>query len=82
MTRELEALRDIVDDTLQGVRSFTSDLRPPLLSELGLARTLQLSGRPYRARGAFYRFGGHHGSEHSNSLPSWNSGFTVLPRRA
>jgi signal transduction histidine kinase len=44
LARELEALRDMVDDTLQGVRSFTSDLRPPLLGELGLPRTLQLLG--------------------------------------
>ncbi|MCE5257698.1 MAG: histidine kinase [Chloroflexi bacterium] len=44
LATELESVRDMVDDTLQGVRSFTSDLRPPLLSELGLARTLQLLG--------------------------------------
>lgn len=44
LARELEALRNMVDDTLQGVRSFTSDLRPPLLGELGLPRTLQLLG--------------------------------------
>ncbi|MHB0857249.1 MAG: sensor histidine kinase [Anaerolineae bacterium] len=41
---ELESLRDMVDDTLQGVRRFTSDLRPPLLEELGLPRTLELLG--------------------------------------
>jgi signal transduction histidine kinase len=44
LAREIEALRDMVDDTLQGVRNFTSDLRPPLLGELGLPRTLQLLG--------------------------------------
>ncbi len=41
---ELEGLRDLVDDTLQGVRRFTSDLRPPLLEELGLPRTLEILG--------------------------------------
>ncbi len=41
---ELEGLRDMVDDTLQGVRRFTSDLRPPLLEELGLPRTLEILG--------------------------------------
>ena len=41
---ELEALRDIVDDTLQGVRRFTRDLRPPLLEELGLPRSLEILG--------------------------------------
>lgn len=44
LAQELDFLRDLVDDTLQGVRGFTSDLRPPLLSELGLPRTLQLLG--------------------------------------
>ncbi len=44
LTEQLESLRDMVDDTLQGVRRFTSDLRPPLLEELGLPRTLQLLG--------------------------------------
>ncbi|MHB1294206.1 MAG: sensor histidine kinase [Anaerolineae bacterium] len=41
---DLESLRDMVDDTLQSVRRFTSDLRPPLLEELGLPRTLELLG--------------------------------------
>jgi signal transduction histidine kinase len=41
---QLEALRDMVDDTLQGVRRFTGDLRPPLLEELGLPRTLEILG--------------------------------------
>jgi len=41
---EIELLRDQVDETLQEVRNFTSDLRPPLLAELGLPRTLQLLG--------------------------------------
>ena len=44
LTAELDAIRDMVDDTLQGVRRFTSDLRPPLLEELGLPRTLELLG--------------------------------------
>ncbi len=44
LSAELEAIRDMVDDTLQGVRRFTSDLRPPLLEELGLPRTLELLG--------------------------------------
>ncbi len=45
----LEQLRDLVDDTLQGVRRFTSDLRPPLLAELGLPRSLEiLAGRSER----------------------------------
>lgn len=44
LTNELELLRDMVDDALQGVRRFTSDLRPPLLEELGLPRTLELLG--------------------------------------
>ena len=42
---ELESLRDMVDDLLQGVRRFTSNLRPPLLEELGLPRTLEILGR-------------------------------------
>lgn len=41
---QLESLRDLVDDTLHGVRLFTRDLRPPLLEELGLPRTLELLG--------------------------------------
>ncbi|MEA3408218.1 MAG: cache domain-containing protein [Chloroflexota bacterium] len=41
---ELESLRDTVDQTLQGVRRFTRDLRPPLLEELGLPRTLEILG--------------------------------------
>jgi signal transduction histidine kinase len=44
LNAELESLRDMVDDTLQGVRRFTSDLRPPLLEELGLSRTLEILG--------------------------------------
>jgi signal transduction histidine kinase len=44
LAMQFEALRDMVDDTLQGVRRFTSDLRPPLLDELGLARTLEILG--------------------------------------
>lgn len=44
LAADLESLRDMVDDTLRGVRRFTSDLRPPLLEELGLPRTLQLLG--------------------------------------
>jgi two-component system sensor histidine kinase UhpB len=44
LAAELDGLRDMVDDTLQGVRRFTSDLRPPLLEELGLPRTLELLG--------------------------------------
>jgi signal transduction histidine kinase len=39
---DLERLRNMVDDTLQGVRRFTSDLRPPLLEELGLPRSLEI----------------------------------------
>jgi len=42
--KELGELRDMVDDTLMGVRGFTRHLRPPLLDELGLPRTLQLLG--------------------------------------
>ncbi len=46
LKEELEEIRDMVDLTLEGVRRFTSDLRPPLLEELGLPRTLQiLAGR-------------------------------------
>lgn len=41
---QLEGLRDMVDDTLRGVRRFTSDLRPPLLEELGLPRALEILG--------------------------------------
>jgi signal transduction histidine kinase len=44
LVAELDSLRDLVDDTLHGVRRFTSDLRPPLLEELGLPRTLELLG--------------------------------------
>jgi len=44
LTAQLESLRDLVDDTLRGVRLFTRDLRPPLLEELGLPRTLELLG--------------------------------------
>ncbi len=41
---QLEGLRDMVQDTLHGVRRFTSDLRPPLLEELGLPRALEIMG--------------------------------------
>lgn len=41
---ELERLRNTVDQTLEGVRRFTRDLRPPLLEELGLPRTLEILG--------------------------------------
>jgi len=41
----LSELRDLVDDTLKGVRRFTSDLRPPLLEELGLPNTIEILGR-------------------------------------
>ncbi len=44
LTAQLDALRNMVDDTLQGVRRFTRDLRPPLLEELGLPRTLEILG--------------------------------------
>ena len=44
LAEELGDLRDMLDDTLQGVRRFTSDLRPPLLEELGLPRTLEILG--------------------------------------
>ena len=40
----LGELRDMVDSTLEGVRRFTSDLRPPLLEELGLANTIEILG--------------------------------------
>jgi two-component system sensor histidine kinase UhpB len=39
---ELNQLRDMVDDMVQGVRRFTRDLRPPLLEELGLPRTVEI----------------------------------------
>lgn len=41
---QLEQVRDLVDSTLQEVRRFTSDLRPPLLEELGLTRTIEILG--------------------------------------
>ncbi len=44
LVQRLEEVRDLVDDTLQGVRRFTSDLRPPLLEELGLTRTIEILG--------------------------------------
>jgi len=44
VSRELEELRNMVDDALRSVRSFTRDLRPPLLEELGLPRSLQILG--------------------------------------
>jgi len=45
LAASLAELRDMVDDTVQGVRRFTSDLRPPLLEELGLPNTLEILGR-------------------------------------
>ena len=45
LVASLAELRDMVDDTVQGVRRFTSDLRPPLLEELGLPNTLEILGR-------------------------------------
>jgi len=45
LLRSLGELRDMVDDTLAGVRRFTSDLRPPLLEELGLPNTIEILGR-------------------------------------
>jgi signal transduction histidine kinase len=53
LARELDDLRDMVDDTLQGVRRFTSDLRPPLLEELGLSRTLEILGHRVEREGEF-----------------------------
>lgn len=44
LIEQLSKLRDMVDHTLHGVRRFTSDLRPPLLEELGLPRTLEILG--------------------------------------
>ncbi|MFO7696378.1 MAG: histidine kinase [Anaerolineae bacterium] len=44
LSAQLDSLRDMVDDTLRGVRSFTNDLRPPLLEELGLPRALEILG--------------------------------------
>ncbi len=44
LEHEIGYLRDYVDITLQNVRNFARDLRPPLLSELGLPRTLELLG--------------------------------------
>ncbi|MBN1400438.1 MAG: HAMP domain-containing protein [Anaerolineae bacterium] len=41
---ELGRLRDLVDDMLQSVRRFTRDLRPPLLEELGLSRSMEILG--------------------------------------
>jgi len=42
LTESLAYLRDAVDGALQGVRRFTRDLRPPLLEELGLSRSLEI----------------------------------------
>ena len=42
LREQLAHLRDAVDGTLQGVRRFTRDLRPPLLEELGLSRSLEI----------------------------------------
>ncbi len=53
LAHELDTLRDMVDDTLQGVRRFTSDLRPPLLEELGLSRTLEILGHRIEREGQF-----------------------------
>ncbi|MEN6478370.1 MAG: cache domain-containing protein [Anaerolineales bacterium] len=44
LAASLSELRDMVDDTLRGVRRFTSDLRPPLLEELGLSNTIEILG--------------------------------------
>ena len=54
LAAELDSLRDMVDDTLHGVRRFTSDLRPPLLEELGLPRTLELLGYRTEREEAFH----------------------------
>ena len=42
LVEELEVLRGMTDDALEGVRRFTRDLRPPLLEELGLPRSLEI----------------------------------------
>jgi two-component system sensor histidine kinase DegS len=39
--QRLEELRDLADDTLQGVRRFIQDLRPPVLDDLGLLPALE-----------------------------------------
>jgi len=39
--RHLESLRDLVADTLRGVRRFVQDLRPPTLDHLGLVAALE-----------------------------------------
>ncbi|HHX65582.1 MAG TPA: HAMP domain-containing protein [Chloroflexi bacterium] len=44
LAEDLNRLRDMVDDMVQGVRRFTRDLRPPLLEELGLSRTIEILG--------------------------------------
>ena len=37
----LEEFQELIDDTLQGVRRFSRDLRPPTLDHLGLLPTLK-----------------------------------------
>lgn len=39
--RHLEALRQVIGETLSGVRRFVQDLRPPALDHLGLVATLE-----------------------------------------
>jgi two-component system sensor histidine kinase DegS len=39
--QRLEELRGFADDTLQGVRRFSQDLRPPVLDDLGLLPALE-----------------------------------------
>jgi two-component system sensor histidine kinase DegS len=41
MTQRLEALRQLTDSILEGVRRFSQDLRPPMLDDLGLVPTLE-----------------------------------------
>jgi signal transduction histidine kinase len=49
---KLAELRDMVDGTLEGVRRFSRDLRPPLLAELGLPRSLEILGSRTEREGA------------------------------
>src|SRR5437773_10384540 len=41
---ELKALRDMMTRELRGVRAYLSQLRPPLLADLGLAGAIQEAG--------------------------------------
>jgi len=41
VTKRLEELRELTRDTLQGVRHFSQDLRPPVLDDLGLLAALE-----------------------------------------